>query len=184
MFCQSTMSHSVPELIKPWCDLVVWCITWKKPHIKMYLGFSNINSAWPLVYISLHLSPLSLPAWVTKYTQIVLYCCLTELDVEPEKREDSKAQWGGLVPPPPPPGPCHAWCTCLEHETCLSRAWTKAALKGWLVRARCLPNYHIAFSKAFQVLRTKEELVLDHVRKELITVGFVFVFWRTYYIFL
>lgn len=60
-----------------------------------------ISVCWPcLVFLPalVSLSSSSVPASITKYTQIVCYCCLTDLDVEPEEVAENKTQWSMKEP--------------------------------------------------------------------------------------
>ncbi|KAM9500720.1 Y+L amino acid transporter 2 isoform 1-T1 [Clarias gariepinus] len=81
------------------CSLFLVIVPLYSDTINSLIGVAIALSGVPVYYFCIYLPEEKRPKWfsqlnasITKYTQIVCYCCLTDLDVEPEEVAENKTQ--------------------------------------------------------------------------------------------
>ncbi|KAK2901296.1 hypothetical protein Q8A67_009411 [Cirrhinus molitorella] len=81
------------------CSVFLVIVPLYSDTINSLIGIAIALSGVPVYYLCVYLPKEKRPKWigklndsVTKYTQIMCYCCLTDLDVEPEKLAEPKTQ--------------------------------------------------------------------------------------------
>uniref|UniRef100_A0A8C1TKH7 Y+L amino acid transporter 2-like n=1 Tax=Cyprinus carpio TaxID=7962 RepID=A0A8C1TKH7_CYPCA len=81
------------------CSVFLVIVPLYSDTINSLIGVSIALSGVPVYYLCIYLPSEKRPKWigklndaVTKYTQIMCCCCLTDLDVEPEKLAEPKTQ--------------------------------------------------------------------------------------------
>ncbi|XP_051722790.1 Y+L amino acid transporter 2 [Ctenopharyngodon idella] len=81
------------------CSVFLVIVPLYSDTINSLIGVSIALSGVPVYYLCIYLPKEKRPKWigklndsVTKYTQIMCCCCLTDLDVEPEKLAEPKTQ--------------------------------------------------------------------------------------------
>ncbi|KAF4116809.1 Y+L amino acid transporter 2 [Onychostoma macrolepis] len=81
------------------CSVFLVIVPLYSDTINSLIGISIALSGVPVYYLCIYLPKEKQPKWfgklndsVTKYTQIMCLCCLTDLDVEPEKSAEPKTQ--------------------------------------------------------------------------------------------
>uniref|UniRef100_A0A8C1CIF8 Y+L amino acid transporter 2-like n=1 Tax=Cyprinus carpio carpio TaxID=630221 RepID=A0A8C1CIF8_CYPCA len=81
------------------CSVFLVIVPLYSDTINSLIGIAIALSGVPVYYLCVYLPKEKQPKWfgklndsVTKYTQIMCFCCLTDLDVEPEKLAEPKAQ--------------------------------------------------------------------------------------------
>ncbi|KAI2667293.1 Y+L amino acid transporter 2-like protein [Labeo rohita] len=81
------------------CSVFLVIVPLYSDTINSLIGIGIALSGVPVYYLCVYLPKEKRPKWigklndsVTKYTQIMCYCCLTDLDVEPEKLAEPKSQ--------------------------------------------------------------------------------------------
>uniref|UniRef100_A0A8C2JEB7 Solute carrier family 7 member 7 n=1 Tax=Cyprinus carpio TaxID=7962 RepID=A0A8C2JEB7_CYPCA len=81
------------------CSVFLVIVPLYSDTINSLIGIAIALSGVPVYYLCVYLPKEKQPKWfgklndsVTKYTQIMCFCCLTDLDVEPEKLAEPKTQ--------------------------------------------------------------------------------------------
>lgn len=81
------------------CSLFLVIVPLYSDTINSLIGVAIALSGVPVYCFCIYLPEEKKPKWfgqlsaaITKYTQIVCYCCLTDLDAAPEKLADNKTQ--------------------------------------------------------------------------------------------
>ncbi|XP_072544444.1 Y+L amino acid transporter 2 [Salminus brasiliensis] len=81
------------------CSLFLVIVPLYSDTVNSLIGIAIALSGVPVYYLCIYLPEERRPKWVsrlnatvTKYTQIMCHCCLTDLDVEPENPTESKSQ--------------------------------------------------------------------------------------------
>ncbi|KAF7705895.1 Y+L amino acid transporter 2 [Silurus meridionalis] len=81
------------------CSLFLVIVPLYSDTVNSLIGVAIALSGVPVYYFCIYLPEEKRPKWfsnlnatITKYTQIVCYSCLTDLDVEPEKLAENKTQ--------------------------------------------------------------------------------------------
>lgn len=81
------------------CSVFLVIVPLYSDTINSLIGVSIALSGVPVYYLCIYLPKEKRPIWIsklndsfTKYAQIMCYCCLTDLDMEPEKLAEPKTQ--------------------------------------------------------------------------------------------
>ncbi|XDV26865.1 hypothetical protein PO909_030492 [Leuciscus waleckii] len=81
------------------CSVFLVIVPLYSDTINSLIGVSIALSGVPVYYLCIYLPKEKRPKWIsklndsfTKYAQIMCYCCLTDLDMEPEKLAEPKTQ--------------------------------------------------------------------------------------------
>ncbi|XP_039517140.1 Y+L amino acid transporter 2 [Pimephales promelas] len=81
------------------CSVFLVIVPLYSDTINSLIGVSIALSGVPVYYLCIYLPTEKRPKWIsklndsfTKYAQIMCYCCLTDLDMEPEKLAEPKTQ--------------------------------------------------------------------------------------------